>query len=220
MLPRSAVDTVNRLRRAHSRERRRVARELHDQVAHSLAVALNSLELHESYLEKDPRRARQQLDNATRSVRRALERVRALSTDLRSREVDDGLERALADYLHMMAPPTVTWAVKMSGDDSALPAELRDELYLILREAARNSLIHSSARHLEVVVDIGADAVHATVSDDGRGFDPPERPSAGGLASMWERAQLLGGCVTLASRPGAGTAVQVHVPLEIAADQQ
>jgi hypothetical protein len=93
-------------------ERRRVARELH-----------------EVYVEEDPRRgaaATPQRD----TVRRALEQVRALSSDLHSREVDDGLEHALTDYPHMVAPPVTRWVTTVSGDDSGLPTEPRDELYL------------------------------------------------------------------------------------------
>jgi signal transduction histidine kinase len=201
-----------------------MARELHDRVAHTLGVALNSLELHEVYLEKDPLLAERQLRVATRAVRGALERVRGLSTDLRDREVHDGLEHALVGYLRMVAPPAIDWTVTVSGDDRGLLTELRDELYLILREAARNALIHAAARRLTIVVDIGTDAVRATVEDDGRGFEPRERPVTGGLAAMRERAELLGGSLTLSSRPGAGTAVQVHVPMSsaqgMASDQQ
>lgn len=209
-------EVAARLRRVHASERRRVARELHDQVAHSLGVALNSLELHELYLEEDPPRAERQLRIATRAVRGALERVRGLSSDLRGREVDDGLEGALVDYLRSVAPPAVDWTVTVSGDDHRLPVELRDELYLILREAARNALIHSAAGHLTIVVDVGADAVRATVTDDGLGFDPRQHPATGGLASMRERTQLLGGSLGLSSDPGEGTVVRVQVPVESA----
>jgi signal transduction histidine kinase len=213
-------EVVAQLRRVHSSERRRVARELHDQVAHSLGVALNSLELHEIYLKEDPPRAERQLRIATRAVRGALERVRGLSSDLRGHEVDGGLEDALIDYLRTVAPPALAWTVVVSGDDHGLLAELRDELYLILREAARNALIHSAARHLEIVVDVGADAVRAMVADDGRGFDPRQHPATGGLASMRERAQLLDGSLELSSGPDKGTVVHVHVPVGTASDEQ
>jgi signal transduction histidine kinase len=202
-----------------SSERRRVARELHDRVAHSLGVALNSLELHESYLDDDPPRAERQLRIATHAVRGALERVQGLSSGLRGREVDDGLEHALADYLSTVAPPSIDWQVTVSGEERlVLPTESYDELYLILREAARNALIHSAARHLEVVVDIGAGAVRATVSDDGQGFDLPRQHETGGLTSMRERARLLGGSLTVSSAPGTGTVVHVHLPAGIGTD--
>jgi len=205
------------------RRGRRVARELHDKVAHSLGVALNSLELHEVYLEQDPPRARRELHTATHAVRGALKQVRDLSADLRGHEVRDGLERALDDYLNTVAPPAISCSVTVAGDDRGLAEDLRDELFLILREAARNTLIHAAARHLDVTVDIGADAVHATVTDDGHGFDPRGHENTGGLASMLERAELLGGHLTLSSDPHTGTVVQVHVPVRganIAPDQQ
>lgn len=193
-----------------------MARDLHDRVAHTLGVALNSLELHEVYLEKDPPLAKRQLRIATRAVRDALERVQGLSTDLRGCETHGGLEAALAGYLHMVAPPTIDWTVTVRGDDHGLLAEPRDELYLILREAARNAMIHAAARRLTIVVDIGPDAVRATVEDDGCGFEPGEHFVTGGLAAMRERAELLGGSLVLSSSPGAGTVVQVHVPMGIA----
>lgn len=196
----------------NSTERRRVARELHDKVAHSLGVALNSLELHEVYLERDPSRAQRELRIATRAVRGALRHVQDLSADLRGREVRDSLDHALRDYLRMVASPAVDWSVTVRGDERTLPPDLRDDLYLVLREAARNALIHSAARHLVVTVVVRADAVHGTVSDDGHGFDPGSHPATGGLTAMRERAESHGGSLTVSSGTGAGTVVQVHVP--------
>jgi signal transduction histidine kinase len=203
-------------------ERRRLARELHDTVAHALGVALNSLELHEAYLERDPSRAARELRTARTAVRGALEHIRALSADLRGPEVHGDLEPALGDYLAQVAPAATAWSVTVSGDDRALAAGTRDELFLILREAARNALIHATARHLDIAVAIGADTVDATVTDDGHGFDPRGHAETGGIASMRERAESLGGAMTLSSAPGAGTIVQVHVPVdsgEIGPDQ-
>jgi signal transduction histidine kinase len=211
--PTPVVEIANRLRRAHANERRRIARDLHDKVAHALSVALNSLELHEIYLHSDPPRARAQLRSAVRAVRRSQETVRALCADLRQREVVDGLESALSGYLRMVAPPTVDWTITVTGDDSRLPAETREELFLTLREALHNSLIHSSARHIDACVQIGPEAVHATVDDDGTGFEAGGQGQTGGVASMHERAELLGGSVDLSSELGAGTTVRVHIPL-------
>ncbi|HEV2782642.1 MAG TPA: sensor histidine kinase [Actinophytocola sp.] len=212
-LPPPVVEIVNRLRRAHTDERRRIARDLHDQVGHALSVALNSLELHEVYLHSDPSRAQEQLRSAVRAVRRSHEAVRTLCSNLRRREVVDGLEDALREYLAAVTPPAIAWTVTVTGDDSRLPAETRDELFLILREAARNALVHSRARRVEIAVVIGPDAVLAGVSDDGAGFDLARHGRTGGLASMRERAALLGGSVAIASTPGTGTAVRVRIPL-------
>ncbi|MDQ3790414.1 MAG: sensor histidine kinase [Actinomycetota bacterium] len=204
-------------------ERRRVARELHDKVAHSLGVALNSLELHEAYLERDPSRARRELRVARHAVRGALRHVQELSADLRGRAVLGSVDHALRDYLRMVASPAVDWSVTVRGDERTLDPDLRDDLYLILREAARNALIHSAARHLVITVAVRADAVHGTVTDDGHGFDPGSHPASGGLTAMRERAESHGGSLTVSSTTGAGTVVQVHVPTgrreDIAPDQ-
>ena len=203
-------------------ERRRRARELHDTVAHTLGVALNSQELHEAYLEQDPPRAARELRTATHAVRDALAHIQALSADLRGPAVHH-LEPALGEYLTRVAPAATGWSVTVTGDDRRLTADVRDELFLILREAARNALIHAGARHLGITVTVGATAVGATVTDDGRGFDPRGHADSGGIASMRERAQAFGGAVTVSSTPGAGTVVQVHVPFggtDIAPDQQ
>jgi signal transduction histidine kinase len=208
----------------HGTERRRVARELHDKVAHSLGVALNSLELHDAYLERDPSRAERELRVAALAVRGALQAVQELSADLRSEETRTGIDRALRDYLRMVADPAIDWSVTVEGDDRLLPAELRDELYLILREAARNALVHAGAQHLVITVAFLAGGVAGTVTDDGRGFDPASHPGTGGLTAMRERAEARGGSLVVSSKTGAGTVVQVHVPIppagNIAPDQQ
>ena len=209
----ASVEVLNRLRRSHAAERRRIARTLHDQVAHSLGVALNNLEMHEMYGTNDPLRAQAQLSSAVRAVRSSLESVRALCFDLRRREVGDGLEEALTEYLRSAAPADVEWSVQVTGNDSGIPDELRDELYLTLREATRNSLIHAGPHRVEITVQIESDAVRATENDDGRGFDIDRSAPGGGLASMRERVQLLGGNLDLSSTPGVGTSVQVHIPL-------
>jgi signal transduction histidine kinase len=197
-------------------ERRHLARELHDKVAHSLGVALNSLELHDAYLDRDPPRAERELRVAALAVRGALQAVQELSADLRSDETRTGIDHALRDYLRMVAGPAVDWTVTVEGDDRLLQADLRDELYLILREAARNALVHADPRHLVIIVAVRAGGVAGTVTDDGRGFDPASRPGTGGLTAMRERAEARGGSLSVSSKTGAGTVVQVHVPIPAA----
>ena len=219
-LPPRAIEIVNQLRKALTDERRRIARDLHDHVAHALSIALNNLELHQLYRHRDPARAQAHLRSAMRAVRRSQETVGALCSNLRRRQVVGGLEAALREYLDAVAPPEMAWTVAVTGDDSRLPAETRDELFLILREAVHNALIHSSASRVEVSVRIGPGAVRATVLDDGTGFVVSQQSQTGGLASMRERAQLLGGSLGLSSVPGAGTALHVLIPLADALDEQ
>lgn len=219
-LPRPTLQVLSRLHRSYASERRRLARYLHDQVAHTLVIALNSLELHEAHIQDDPAHALDLLRGAMRTVRQALEAVRALSLDLRSREVHDGLESALSEYLQTVASPNVQWTVQVTGHEAGLPEDVRDELYLILREAAHNTLIHSSARNLDILVETGPDSVRAVARDDGHGFDVDRNIAGSGLAGMRERAQLLGGSTEVASKPGGGTRITVEIPLLAQAERQ
>lgn len=206
-------DILNRLHRSYANERRRIARYLHDQVAHTLVIALTGFELHEAHVREDPVHALDQLHGAVGMVRQALETVRALSLDLRSSNVDGGLEPALTRYLKTIGTRNVRWTVQVTGCEARLAGVVRDELYLILREAAHNALIHSSARHLWIRVDIGGGSVRSVVEDDGSGFDVEAHLSASGLAGMRERAELLGGSTTVVSKPSAGTRITVEIPL-------
>ena len=121
---------------------------------------------------------------------------------------------ALADDLGTVAAPEVQASVTVRGDESLLAPPVRDELFLILREAVRNAAAHSGARRIAVELAVGGDLVTAVVEDDGRGLEAARARRAGGtgLASMEERASLLGGTFGLSSSPGRGTRVEVAVP--------
>jgi signal transduction histidine kinase len=100
----------------------------------------------------------------------------------------------------------------VEGELSRVPAEVSDELYMVLREAVRNALLHAGARSLRVRLASDGLELRAEVVDDGIGFDP--KTGAGvGVASMGERVQLLGGRLTVTSAPGLGTGVQARLPL-------
>jgi signal transduction histidine kinase len=205
-----------KLHEAHADERRRISRELHDRVAHSIMVVFQSLELYEMYAEQDPEKARSKSELAKRTARQALKAVRDLSRELRDATTNEGLEVALSDYLRSTVPQEVRAWISAKGDESFLTPEVRDELYLILREAIRNAVAHSAARCIRVEFDVGEYEVRASVEDDGRGFDPEVVATSSlgmGLISMRERVALLGGDVKIVSRPGKGTKIEISVPL-------
>jgi signal transduction histidine kinase len=89
---------------------------------------------------------------------------------------------------------------------------LRDELFLVLREAVLNAVRHSGGRRITVVVSVSGGRVQAEVADDGRGL-PDDAARGTGLSSMQERVAILGGTLTVAGGPRAGTRVKVQVPL-------
>jgi signal transduction histidine kinase len=201
---------------SHADERRRISRELHDRVAHSIMVAFRSLEIFEMYRTKDPSKAQARLELAKSTTQEALELTRSLSRELRETSAEEGLEVALSELLETSVPQDIQTWVSIEGDESLITPQVRDELFLIIREGIRNAVTHSEAGKITVEVDITGDLVRAAVRDDGRGFQPGEEAtstSGTGLASMKERAALLGGTLGLMSTPGKGTRIEIFLPL-------
>jgi signal transduction histidine kinase len=206
---------LDQIHESHAEVGRRVARELHDNVAHGMAIALREIELYESYRVADRERARAKLSSAKHSLQESIDTVRALATQLRRSETGEGLQAALVGYLASAAASVAT-TVTVAGDESSVPLAVRDELFLVLREALGNALHHADPRTLTVEVRIDRRRVEAVVSDDGRGFDAEQLRSAAtgtGLFSMRERARRVGGALEVESRPGKGTTVRCRIPL-------
>lgn len=193
-------------------ESRRLARQLHDELASPLAVALHRVEL----AERTPERAHQHLGVARRALDEALAENRKLIEGLRTRTRVPRLEAALKAFLADM-DPSIDVDVQVIGDEMIAPERSRRELLLILREALRNCFAHAEAQHVEVAVRITTRWVYARVQDDGLGFTAA--PTAGntdaghGLAAARERAESLAGRLRIASEEGQGTRLEVHLPL-------
>jgi PAS domain S-box-containing protein len=200
--------------RAEAAERKRISRELHDRVAHSMGVAHQSLQLYEALAEKDPVRAHGKLHTAKEMMKTALEQTRNLSMELRRSETEHGLIPALQDLLEVAVPESVRADLSTSGAESRLSDHQRGQLYLIMREAVRNAVRHSGCRTLRVGLDITSEKVSGYVEDDGRGFEGNGGTRGGlGLRSIRERVALLQGTVEVYSSPEGGAGVQVQLPL-------
>jgi signal transduction histidine kinase len=204
---------LQRLQICQHEERRRVARELHDRPAHGLGVGLQSLELHDLYASTDPRRAATRLLVARDAVREALETIKTIAANLRDSLGQRSLDEALTAYLEEAAPPDIDTSVEVAGRLEAVPAAVSEEVYLVLREALHNALLHAGPAALDVAVTVEGSALRAEVTDDGSGFDPTTRSEGIGLASMRERVELLGGSVDVSSGIGRGTRVRALIPL-------
>jgi len=199
---------------AEAAERERISRELHDRVAHSMGVAHQSLQLYEALAEKDPVRARGKLHTAKEMTKTALEQTRNLSMELRRTETENGLVPALQDLLEVAVPDDVNAVLSTSGAESLLSDHQRGQLYLILREAVRNSVRHSSCRRLTVGLDITSEEISGYVEDDGHGFEGNgESRDRLGLRSIRERTALLEGTAEVYSSPEGGVGVKVRIPL-------
>ncbi|MGH3932779.1 MAG: sensor histidine kinase [Pseudonocardiaceae bacterium] len=216
----SAVSYVGYLLRnmhnSHRAERARLARDLHDHIAHAVGVAIQNLELHDVHAGRDVALAQEKLQRAQEAMRQALDSIRDFSIELRTTVRSDQLEQALTDYLTTNAGSNVLTRVSVTGDIAMLPGEVCEEVYIMLREAIRNALLHSGTTQLDVTVRISESQLHACVSDTGRGFSVDETATAKkgiGLSSMRERVHLLGGALRLSSRPGHGTMAEIAIPL-------
>ena len=206
--------------RTRAHERRRIGRELHDRVAHTMGVVHQSLQLYEAYRERDPETAEQKLELAKRKAAEAMKDTRDLSRALRASEgVGEGLalEEELRELLSELVPQGMTHSLSVEGDEGSVPAEMREQLYLVLREAVRNAVSHSGASRVSVKVRTDREGIVGIVEDDGRGFErrkARERSEAGGLAYMAERASLMGGTCSIESAPGEGTRVETSFALD------
>jgi PAS domain S-box-containing protein len=210
-------------------ERLRIGRELHDRVAHTMAVAHQSLQLYTLYTKSDPTRAAEKLKLVADAIETALDQTRDLSAQLarsQTEETRHGLGAALRDLLDTHVPDEVEATLSVAGDESAIPSPAEEQAFLVMREAVRNAVAHSGCGHIEVSVDVGEAELRGRVEDDGKGFDPPGadggwhddreecEPAAGvGLRSMRERTEALGGRLDISSEPGGGSAVEVLIPL-------
>lgn len=203
---------------AHEDERRRIARELHDQIGQSLTAALINLQMLPLDLHSGPAK---ELQVALSAV---LTQVRELSLNLRPSMLDSlGLEAALRWYLERQAA-LGRFKIELScPSSSALPPETETVVFRLVQEAMTNILRHAKARHVRVQVEKSGEEAVVTVHDDGVGFDAAHalaRASGGGsfgLLGMRERAELAGGVLEFRSRPGEGTTVTAVLPVKRAA---
>ena len=209
--------------RAEAAERERISRELHDRVAHSIAVAHQSLELHAALTEVAPERAAEKLELARETTRRALDQTRALSAELKrlqEEELAGGMETAFKGLVaESYVPDGIEVELSFSGDEASIPKPMEVQAYLAMREAIRNAVRHSGCSRIGITLEVREEEIYGRVEDDGEGFDPEAvgkaTPSWGvGLRSMRERAEMLGGSLRVDSRAGVGTRVEVRMPLD------
>jgi signal transduction histidine kinase len=199
---------------SHRDERNRIARELHDRAAHSIGVALQDLELHNAYLDGDPDHARRKATTARGLMLDALAAVQETAHELRNSTAEHGgLHQAVLDYAREHVTSSIAVDVAVAGDLGALPPEVSEELYIVLREAIRNAVRHAAPRAIHVNVDIRDGKAVAKIEDDGCGFEVTRTSAGIGLRSMHERIELLGGDLMVTSAENAGTTVAITVPL-------
>lgn len=196
-------------------ERRRLAREVHDQVG-QVGTAIKMLTL--SLRARLAPRSEPLVDELQGMADEAIRAARHISAELRPPLLDElGLEAALGHYLQTLARQSGLTTKLDLGEAELLPPEQASPLFRIVQEACTNVLRHAQARTLRVAgrsLAVGArEGYELEVVDDGRG-PGDTRPDAAGLRNMRERAELAGGSFDFGPAPGAGTCVRVWLPLE------
>jgi signal transduction histidine kinase len=209
---------------AQEEERKRIARELHDETAQaltSLSVSLKGLEMAD--LSEDVRKRLADIQSVAAD---AVKAIHDLSFELRPSVLDDaGLGPAIERYVReFSARHGLPVDVQIAGLRQRLPAVVETALYRIAQEALTNVARHANATHASVLLERRDGVVLLVVEDNGRGMSRRELAADSrdhlGIRGMQERATLVGGTLTIESSPGAGCSVYVEVPLEEGADEQ
>jgi signal transduction histidine kinase len=211
---RVARDALRRVVAAQELERRRLARELHDETGQALTSILLGLKGVEDARREDELRA------ATAQLRElvvtTLQDVRRLAVELRPKALDDfGLVPALERLADTFREQTgIEVELEPQLGDERLPSELETALYRITQEALTNVVKHAQAKRVSIVLARREGSVTAVIEDDGRGFAADEAREDGlGILGMQERIALLDGRLAVESSPGGGTTLAVEVPL-------
>jgi two-component system sensor histidine kinase UhpB len=201
---------------AAEEERKRIARELHDETAQLLAALLIRIRVVKNA--NDPQAVSALLDDMREQIGGALEGVRRFARGLRPPALDElGLIPAIESHVRSIRAITeIDLSLHADEDVGGLPLEAELAVYRIVQEALSNVVRHSGAIRAAVRVAREPDRLVVTVEDDGHGFNVPEVRAAGrglGLFGMGERAAYLGGRVDVQSTPGTGTRVRAEIPL-------
>ena len=200
--------TVEQL--AVSRERNRLARDLHDTLAHSLSALTVQLEALRILLTNDPKAAEEGVDELAALARQGLEDSRRAIQALRTGPVETvGLEGALRDTLQAFRARTgANASLSVAGDESDLTGEEAQALFRIAEEALSNVERHASAQQVSVRLDRGIDRIDLVIRDDGVGFEPATVDlDHYGLTGMRERAAMIDATLEVSSHPGGGAEI-------------
>ncbi|MBI2907987.1 MAG: PAS domain S-box protein [Chloroflexi bacterium] len=209
--------------RAQEEERKRIARDLHDETVQDLVAISRQLDILASRGKELSPENTLLLKELRQQTSHTMQQVRRFSQDLRPVALDrlgllPALEWLVSDVTKYSGIAT---RVNMIGSEGRLPEETESALFRIAQEALRNVWRHSQATKAEITIEFEPNMVRMSIADNGKGFEVPktisELPRDGklGLAGMQERARLLGGALTVHSEPGEGCNIKVEIPARL-----
>jgi signal transduction histidine kinase len=218
-----AENLLKKLISSQEEERKRIARELHDDTLQELSAALMKIDmclLHPGVISSD------KITGVRRIIENIYDGLLVIMQNLRPSLLDDlGLAAAVESLLDIhLGKKGVNYVIDICGvKDRRFRPEVETILFRIVQEAVVNIARHADAKNVFVLFECDANAVYATIEDDGAGFDmgslslqaPDTRDRRGlGILGMKERALLIGGEMEIHSQPGSGTKINVRIPLK------
>ena len=214
-------ELLQRLITAQEDERKRVARELHDELGQALAGLSFQVKILENSIESDGQNTLEQLSQIRSLIAQTTERMYDLIMALRPSSLDDlGLVAALNAHADRLLPGgAISFELEARGMSKRLPPNLETALYRIFQEALSNIMRHANAKKIHVKLVRNSSAFEGEIKDDGKGFIPEEVHMDGnssrglGLLGMQERVTQLGGQLEIISKPGIGTSIHIRIPL-------
>ncbi len=216
-----AQDMALSIIKAQEEERKRVAREIHDGPAQSMANIVMRAEFCLKLLDMSPKKVRNELISLQNIVRISLMDVRKIIFDLRPMVLDDlGLVPAIKRYLsNYKEQYGLQVEFTYSGQQARLENSVEVALFRIIQEIVSNIHKHACAKNSVIKIEMINNRVNIQVRDDGKGFDLDEvmankEREGYGLLGMQERVQLLNGEINIVTAPGKGTSISISVPLE------
>ena len=208
--------TAERL--AQSQERNRLARELHDTLAHTLSSVAVQLEATKALFDIKPKESKDLLEKTLENTRSGLKETRRALKDLRALELETyGLSRSITNLLTNGKDRSgYHFTVKISEGMDNLSDEINHALYRIVQETVENIVRHASAKNVSLNLAFHKNEVHLRISDDGVGFNPTDlkQKNKFGIRGIRERVEALGGTARFNSRHGGGTEIEVTLERE------
>ncbi|WP_376697957.1 sensor histidine kinase [Burkholderia stagnalis] len=203
---------------AREAEQRRIARELHDELAQTLATLKNDLEWLIDRVPQDDAMLARKIAAMHGLARGAVAATRRIASDLRPLMLDDlgfaaAMQWLVQDFRQRHG---IACTLRVDPPEQNLAEPYATAVFRIAQEALANVARHAAASQVDVDLACGGGDIALTIRDDGAGFDPgdPRKPTSFGLVGLRERAYLVGGMLTIDTAPGKGTRVSVRIPLD------
>ncbi|MEN6313361.1 MAG: GAF domain-containing sensor histidine kinase [Clostridiaceae bacterium] len=209
--------------KAHEEERKRIAREIHDGPAQSVANLSLKLEICKRYLSDGNMDVfTSELDRLGESIHSIVKEIRTIIYDLKPSILEDGLIKAVQRHIEVFsASNDIHIDFTYGGDDSSIEYYMTSTVFRIVQEALSNVKKHAEASNINIELAITKDTITLDVADDGKGFEVTELKTKNydhlkggfGIQGIYERLELIGGSMDIQSTPGKGTVLHIHIPI-------